>query len=94
MQRGQNCRTAGAVSCWYGFLWACKYYATAKKLHNKIEEAGLNFFLSLRCVFISFILYDFVLLFGLSIDREKCIFFQLHLNTTNFVCQVHFWIMI
>lgn len=53
MQRGRNSRTAGAVS-WCGFLWACKYYATAK-LHNKIEEAGLNFFLSLCCVFISFI---------------------------------------
>lgn len=43
---------------WRGFLCACKYYATANV--HKIEEAGLNFFLSLCCVFISIILYDFV----------------------------------
>lgn len=56
----------------------CKYYATAK-MHNKIEEAGLNFFLSLSCVFfiiiISFISYDFFFLGrSRSLLREKCIF--------------------
>lgn len=53
----------------------------------------MYFFLSLCCVFISFILYDFFFYhFGVLIERSA--FFQLHLNTTNFVCQVHFWIMI
>lgn len=66
MQRGQNSRTAGAVSYGVGgFFWACKYYATAE-LHNKIEEAGLNFFLSLCCVFISFIFYDFTYIWGID----------------------------
>lgn len=48
-----------------------------------------SFFLCVVFLFRSF-LCDFVYHSGYWL-REECIFFfQLHLNTTNFVCQVHF----
>lgn len=76
------------LSCGAGFFGLVNIMQP-QKLHNKIEEAGLNFFLSLCCVFISLILYDFFVSCGVLIERGVH-FFQLHLNTTNFVCQVHF----
>lgn len=61
------------------------------QLHNKIEEAGLNFFLSLCCVLITFIcMIFFFLSFGVLNEKGVHFFPQLHLNTTNCVCQVHF----
>lgn len=90
MQRGHNSRTAGAGSYGVGFSGACKYYANAK-LHNKIEEAGLNLSFFVLC-FISFIFTFFFKSFGELIKTG--VHCQLRINTANFVCQVHFWIMI
>lgn len=55
MQRGQNSRTGGAVS-WCGLLFlfwggGLVNIMQPRKLHNKIEEAGLYFFLCVVFLF-------------------------------------------
>lgn len=52
MQRGQNSRTGGAVS-WCGllFLFWGGGLVNIMQLHNKIEEAGLYFFLCVVFLF-------------------------------------------
>lgn len=89
MQRGQNSRTAGAVSYGVGFLFELVNIMQPQNCTTRLRRlVWTSFFLCVVFLFHLFFMIFFFIIWGFWL-REECIF-QLHLHTTNFVCRVHF----
>lgn len=95
MQRGQNSRTAGAVSYGVGFFGLVNIMQPQNCTTRLRRLVWTSFFLCVVFLF-HFVWFFFFKIFHHvgGVDRKRSAFFLLHLNTTKLflcVCQVHFF---
>lgn len=96
MQRGQNSRTAGAVSYGVGFFGLVNIMQPQNCTTRLRRLVWTSFFLCVVFLFHFVWFFFFFMIFHHvgGVDRKRSAFFLLHLNTTKLflcVCQVHFF---